>query len=239
MGIVNSRPTSRSAFSWRPVPLTLRRYKPPFLLTSREIMYEITKPAYDLIFKTSFVQTKIIDALQAQLNEVFTLTRAFAPHVVDPLDPLVEGNHYYYLSTYSFESPSHQQRHGISLQIQDNHEIHYMVPWEKKYTLSLSSRSHIFGIARKALEAALEEAKTSYEAHVSERNSLVALALTGKDDTRRGQAMEIFAQNYYPESIRTASGARVDVDSSSIPALARQYSQALRNPQIDEVLFNR
>ena len=230
MGIVNSRPT-RSSFAWKPVPLTMRQlgqlYEP---IIDTDVNYMITKPVYDLMFKTSFVQQKILDALSEKMNEQFTLKRRFEVEYYDGVPN--------FINTYKFESPSDANVRQDRL-LRMSIEL-YNIQGEKRYLVWLSCRNTVItDIANTALVAALNQAKATFEAHVSERNSLVALALTGKDDTRRGEALEIFARNYYPESIRTVSGARVDVDSSSIPALASQYSRAMRNPRIDEVLFNR
>ena len=231
MGIVESRPT-RSSFGWKVVPLRMRQpgrlYVPR---RDRDVEYMITKPVYDLMFNTAFVQQKILDALTGQILEQYTVSRQF--HVE------YDGGVANFINTYKFEAPSdagvHQDR-LVQMELQDYHHR-----GEQQYLVSLSCRNSVItDVANTALVAALNEARASYETHVSERNTLVALASTGKDNnTRRGEALEIFAQNYYPGSIRAASGARVNVDDSSIPAMARQYSQALRNPRLDEVLFNR
>ena len=225
MGIVSSRQT-RSAFSWRPVPMTLRRIGRYIPFVDRDVEYKITQPVYDLMFKTSFVQTKILNLLTEFRGEQFTVRRRYETEL-----EVV----YSYINTYTFESPSFQGDNGVTMSLQD-----YTYQGRRNYLVSLSSRrQNLMPIANQALEEALTEAQASYEAHVSERNSLVALALTGKDNTRRGEALEIFARHYYPESIRSVVGERANIDSSSPRVLARQYSQALRNPQVDEVLFNR
>jgi hypothetical protein len=192
----------------------------------------ITKPVYDLMFNTGFVQQKILDALTGQILEQYTVSRQFRVEY----DRDGTAN---FINTYKFNAPSDanvREDRLVEMQLQDYHHR-----GEQQYLVRLECRNSVItDVANTALVAALNEARASYETHVSERNTLVALASTGKDkNTIRGEALEIFAQNYYPGSIRAASGARVNVDDSSIPAMARQYSQALRNPRLDEVLFNR
>ena len=220
MGIVNSR--TRSAFSWRPVPLTMRRKKQtPTQYYWKEIEYEITKPVYDLLYKTSFVQQKILDELSKKYGEQFTMKREYETEFDDGL--------YEIINTYTSKSPADLNQVNIMEMMLADHHRNRRGKQEFFVRLSGHRDSLDFMTNARILDSAFKDAKATYEAHVSERNSLVALALTGKDDTRRGEALEIFARNYYPDSIRAASGARVDVDSSSIPALAREYSQALRS----------
>ena len=208
--------------------MTLRRIIPRHRRPHHDecVEYMITQPVYDLMFKTSFVQTKILNKLTELFGEQFTISRKYNTDLEH-----FEDEMYTTKNTYTFESPSFQGNNGVLMEL-------YMA-YDSTQRLTLSARRDLNWAANLALEEALKEAQASYEAHVSERNSLVALALTGKDDTRRGEALETFARHYYPESIRTVVGDRANIDSSSPRVLARQYSQALRNPQVDEVLFNR
>jgi hypothetical protein len=79
----------------------------------------------------------------------------------------------------------------------------------------------------------LIESSQAFRDHREERRALSALASSGTGT----EALEIFAQHYYPDSIRRVTGRKGNIDASNPRALARQYTEAMRNPSSLEHVY--
>ena len=226
MGVASSRQTRKSHFTWRFPRVSVdglgHTYTKHFPHSARPISEtRISKSVYDFLDKTSFLYKKLQDAFSAKYNLPFEYKRRNFG---------LGGTRGSKIRLFCTEGG---QQYPMNHEIQILLFINY---YERKedYRLDIEADFQDFDQVLEIVKNVLAEVKSKYEAHLEERNSLVALASSGTGTA----ALEVFARHYYPSSIRSVAGDRIPIDDTNPRTLARQYSQALRDPQVAEVLFN-